>query len=225
MTVERDSTPPSAPLIGGIAPKSYLTTALPAAASIGCVASDPTSGVAGCTVAGYSAIAGAHTLTATATNGAGLVATATLAYTVAKPAAIAQLTLAKGVTLAKLATSGLPVTLRVATASTKLVVKLVARVPKATGKGTRMIVLGTLERVSRQAPRGSGSRSRRRPSGSCRARSREGDIEGHGHGHVGRRSDEAAVQLAQRSPLDLQNLPFGGLVEREKPWHIGARSR
>ena len=100
VTVKRDSSPPAAPLIGGISPKSYLPSALPSAGAITCVSADPTSGVAGCVVTGYSPAAGTHVLTATATNGAGLAATSTLAYTVARPLAISRLALGRGLTLA-----------------------------------------------------------------------------------------------------------------------------
>ena len=95
-------------------------------------------------MSGYGASAGVHTLTAIATNGAGLTATTTLTYTVAKPAAISRLTLAKDLTLDKLARAGILVTLRVATASTRVVLKLSARVPNPSGSGTRAIALGGL---------------------------------------------------------------------------------
>jgi hypothetical protein len=117
---------------------------LPAAGAIQCVSADPTSGTAGCAVTGYSPAAGAHVLTATATNGAGLVATSTLTYTVGKPVAISRLALAKGLTLAKLARSGIPLTVSVAGGSTKLVVTLTARLPAAHGTRARTIVAGTL---------------------------------------------------------------------------------
>ncbi len=51
--------------------------------AISCSASDPTSGVASCSVGGYSTAVGTHTLTATAVNGAGLTSSSTLTYTVA----------------------------------------------------------------------------------------------------------------------------------------------
>ena len=54
MTLKRDSSPPSAPLIAGISPKTYAASGLPPAAAITCVSADPTSGVAGCAVTGYS---------------------------------------------------------------------------------------------------------------------------------------------------------------------------
>ena len=48
--------------------------------------------------------------------------------------------------LARLRSSGLTFTIRVAAASTRLVVKLVATVTKATGTGTRSPTIGTLTR-------------------------------------------------------------------------------
>ncbi len=48
-----------------------------------CAAEDTVSGVASCQVTGYGTSVGTHTLTATATNGAGLTRTATTSYTVA----------------------------------------------------------------------------------------------------------------------------------------------
>jgi hypothetical protein len=147
VTIKRDSTPPSAPVLTGIGATTYSPAALPAASSIGCSATDPTSGVSSCTITGYGSNTGIHTLTAVATNDAGLAASTVLAYTVAKPAAISRLMLPKGLTLAKLAQSGIPLTVRVATASTRLVVKLVARVPRASGHGTREIPLGSLTKT------------------------------------------------------------------------------
>lgn len=85
LTLKRDSSPPPAPTFSGIAPRSYTAAQLPAAGAVSCAASDPTSGVTGCAVSGYAATVGAHTLTARATNGAGLTSTTTLAYTVLAP--------------------------------------------------------------------------------------------------------------------------------------------
>jgi hypothetical protein len=152
VTLKRDSSSPSAPLIGGISPKAYLPAALPAAGALQCASADPTSGVAGCAVTGYSAVAGTHTLTATATNGAGLSATSTLTYTVARPAAISRLALGKGLTLGKLAKAGMPLTVSIASGATKLVVRLTARLAAKDGKGARTILLGTL---TRRVPAGS----------------------------------------------------------------------
>jgi hypothetical protein len=59
---------------------SYLRNSVPAAST--CTASDALSGVSSCVVTGYSTDAGAHTLTATATDLAGNQSTASLSYTV-----------------------------------------------------------------------------------------------------------------------------------------------
>ena len=71
LTIKRDSTPPSAPAITGIASRTYAGANLPSRSALECTAGDPTSGVAWCVVQGYAAGGGAHTLTAVATNGAG----------------------------------------------------------------------------------------------------------------------------------------------------------
>jgi hypothetical protein len=84
-------------------------------------------------------------LSATATNGAGLTAASTLTYVVAKPAAISKLKLTK-VRLAQLRASGLTLTVRVAARSTRLVVKLSALVPKASGTGIRTVAIGGLSK-------------------------------------------------------------------------------
>jgi Subtilase family len=146
LTIKRDSTAPSAPTIRGIAGHVYARAKLPARAAITCTASDPTSGVDRCAIKGYGTGAGAHTLTAVATNDAGLTSASTLRYTVSKPAAITGLTLSRRGELATLARSGIPIRLRVAEGSTRLALKLVARVPKASGKGTRLITLGHVKR-------------------------------------------------------------------------------
>ncbi len=58
----------------------YYTNTVPAAPT--CTATDGQSGLASCTVSGYSAAEGTHTLAATATDNAGNTATATRTYTV-----------------------------------------------------------------------------------------------------------------------------------------------
>ncbi len=151
VTIKRDSTPPAAPLVTGLGERTYLPATLPKTTAVACSSTDPASGVASCSVTGYVKSAGRHTVTATATNGAGLTSSTTLTYTVAKPAAISRLELAKGVTLGRLAKSGLPLSVSVATASTRLVIKVVARIPKAKGGGLRTVVLAT---VTRRAPEG-----------------------------------------------------------------------
>ncbi len=59
---------------------SYWTTGVPTAPT--CSGNDGLSGLVSCTISGYSAAAGSHTVTATATDRAGNVATASLRYTV-----------------------------------------------------------------------------------------------------------------------------------------------
>ena len=151
VSLKRDSTPPTAPVITGIGATKYPIATVPKLSSITCASTDPTSGVVGCVITGYSSAGGSQKLTATATNGAGLTATSTVTYAVEKPAAISRLTLAQGLTLEKLASSGIPLTVRVATASTRLVVTLVARVPRASGQGT---VVTTLARLTKKVSRG-----------------------------------------------------------------------
>ena len=79
------------PAFSGIAARTYLPATLPSAKAIACTATDPTSDVSGCSVTRLRPALGTHPLTATATNGAGLTATSTLGYVVAKPVAIAKL--------------------------------------------------------------------------------------------------------------------------------------
>jgi hypothetical protein len=146
LTIRRDSSAPSIPSITGIGAKAYLPATLPKASAVHCTAVDPTSGIAGCTVTGYGTGFGAHTLRATATDGAGLTTTATLRFTVAKPPAIAKLKLGK-LGLAKLRSSGLKLTVRVAEGSTRIVVRLVATIPNTSGRGRRTLTLGMLTKT------------------------------------------------------------------------------
>ncbi len=144
ITIKRDSTPPPAPVIAGVASKTYAPASLPAQTSLKCTASDPISGIATCTISGYGAAAGRHTLTAVAVDTAGLSTSATLGYSVAEPPAISQLKLAAGLTLTKLARSGARLSVRVAGPGTRLAVTLAARV------GARTIALGrTAKRASK----------------------------------------------------------------------------
>lgn len=82
VTVKRDTVPPTVPTFSGIDAATYTPSTVPAAGAVGCGATDATSGVAGCTVAGYDAALGAHVLSATATDNAGLTSTSTLTYVV-----------------------------------------------------------------------------------------------------------------------------------------------
>jgi hypothetical protein len=144
VTLRRDSTPPTPPVIGGIAPRTYTTATVPRAGGIACQATDATSGVERCTVTGYGAGAGRHRLTAVAVDDAGLTSTSTLAYSVVEPAAISRLVLAKGLTIERLRRSGAALSVRTASARTRLVVSLLARV------GQRTIALGHItKRVQR----------------------------------------------------------------------------
>jgi hypothetical protein len=140
-----DATPPSAPIVAGIGARSYLTTAIPKAGDVTCSASDPTSGISACSVAGYSSAAGAHTLTATATDAAGWTSATTLIYTVVKPRAIATLRLTRKLTRTRLADTGLTLSLQAAAGSTRITVTLVARGSSLAGT-RRVTTLATLSR-------------------------------------------------------------------------------
>jgi hypothetical protein len=162
VTIKHDASPPSAPAFTGIAAQSYTPAQLPPAAGVGCTSSDPTSGVTACAVGGHSAALGPHTLTATATNGAGLTSTATLVYTVVAPIvgsstvdAISSLTAAKKATKVSIITRfGVKATLKAAAAKTKLVItvtlrgKKVASLTKTVGKGTARLKI-RLQRTGR----------------------------------------------------------------------------
>lgn len=80
--IDIDKTAPTVSLVGGPADGgSYYFGSVPAAPT--CSASDALSGLAGsCTVSGYSAAVGTHTVTATATDKAGNQSNATAGYTV-----------------------------------------------------------------------------------------------------------------------------------------------
>lgn len=81
VTVKIDKTLPIVALTGGPTDGgSYYFGAVPAAPT--CSASDALSGLAGCTVAGYSTVVGPHTVSATATDLAGNLKTASATYTV-----------------------------------------------------------------------------------------------------------------------------------------------
>lgn len=84
--LRRDATPPAVPAIGGIAATTYTAGRVPPTSALTCSSSDATSGLAGCVVTGHGATAGTHTLTATASDVAGNIRTATLTYAVAAPA-------------------------------------------------------------------------------------------------------------------------------------------
>ena len=173
LLVKRDSSPPSIPVFAGVSNQTYTAATLPPAAAIACSASDPTSGIDSCTVSGYGSSPGQHTLTAIATDDAGLTATSTLTYTVstrstptaptnpggtrggpdaprgpgAKPVAVSRLAFGTDRKLAVVVRSGLRITLHASRPGTHIVVTLVARVPRSSGHGTRFIALGGVTRT------------------------------------------------------------------------------
>ena len=151
VTVKRDSVPPTAPTFAGIAPGARFTTlTVPPAGSIGCTASDATSGVTSCMVTGYSAAIGPHVLTATATDESGLASSATLTYTVTPPPAVTRPPAAKSLqllsrqTIASVLRRGFGCTLDVTADATRLVATLkvgkttvgTLKVTKQRGKAT-----------------------------------------------------------------------------------------
>ena len=163
-TIKHDSSPPSAPAFSAITARSYTQAQLPAAGAVGCTSSDPTSGVTSCAVSGFSTALGPHTLTATATNGAGLSSTATLAYMVvpAPPtvasssvaAAISALSAAKGrLKASNVAGAGLKATLNAASANTKLKVTVGLR-GRSIATLSRTVQKGTARLTIRLTPRG-----------------------------------------------------------------------
>jgi hypothetical protein len=81
-----DLTSPAAPTLNGIVAKEYSSGTLPAESAISCTSTDEISALASCSVTGYSATTGQHTLTATARDNAGHTSTSTLTYSVVKPA-------------------------------------------------------------------------------------------------------------------------------------------
>ena len=78
-TLKVDTSAPTAPVFKGIK-KKYKNGKKPKKNKISCTSSDPTSAVTGCVIGGFSKKKGKHTLTATATNGAGLTSIATFKY-------------------------------------------------------------------------------------------------------------------------------------------------
>ena len=114
-TAKVDTIPPTVALANG--PAGTVTYGnVPDNAA--CTATDATSGLRDCAVAGYSAAVGSHTLKATATDNAGNRGTVSRAYTVAKADQVIRLSAAGSatfgdpdVTVTATATSGLPVDL------------------------------------------------------------------------------------------------------------------
>jgi hypothetical protein len=109
--VKRDSTPPTVPVFTGIQGGTIAAPQLPPPPAVGCTAADPTSGVDSCVISGYGRQSGPHTLTATATNDAGLTSSSTLAYSVVRSAAAGRLKLPKRLSVGALRRSGLSLAL------------------------------------------------------------------------------------------------------------------
>ncbi len=83
VTIKRDATDPTDISFSGITDSaSFYFGDVPAQSSLGCTAEDATSGLASCSISGYSNAVGTHTLTATATDKAGNSDTKTLTYEV-----------------------------------------------------------------------------------------------------------------------------------------------
>jgi hypothetical protein len=127
VTVKRDATPPTAPVIGGIGAQTFERAFLPPQSAIGCTASDATSGLdpSGCVVSGYSNALGSHMLTATARDNAGLTSATSLAYRVVrtKPP-ISRLRAARVVSTRGFLRGGLGARVRVTRPRTRLVASL-----------------------------------------------------------------------------------------------------
>ena len=79
VTFKLDRTAPTGITFKGIK-KKYKNGKKPKKNKISCSATDAVSGVTSCVIKGFSKKKGKHTLTATATNGAGLTSTATFKY-------------------------------------------------------------------------------------------------------------------------------------------------
>jgi Subtilase family len=79
VSFKRDASKPVGITFHGIK-KKYKHGKKPKKKKVTCTASDPTSGITSCVITGFSKKKGKHTLTATATNGAGLTSTATFKY-------------------------------------------------------------------------------------------------------------------------------------------------
>jgi hypothetical protein len=79
VTFKRDGTAPTAIAFHGIK-KKYKNGKKPKKNKVTCSALDSVSGVTSCVISGFSKKKGKHTLTATATNGAGLTSSATFTY-------------------------------------------------------------------------------------------------------------------------------------------------
>ena len=79
VTLKRDASAPTGITFHGIK-KKYKNGKKPRKNKVSCSATDTVSGVTSCVISGFSKKKGKHTLTATATNGAGLTSTAKFKY-------------------------------------------------------------------------------------------------------------------------------------------------
>ena len=135
---------------------------MPAKSALRCTSSDATSGLAGCSLTGYATGAGTHTITATATDTAGLARSSTLTYRVSTPAAISSLAV-RAVSRSTLLSRGLSFSVDAAKSATKLTGTLTVK------SGGRRVAVGTVTTTV-----GSGTRSvRLRLSSSGRSRVRK----------------------------------------------------
>ena len=80
--VKIDGTPPGTPTVPALSRAEYKGADLPSPSTIGCTASDATSGLDRCDVAGYATRLGSHTVRATAFDRGGLSSFADVAYRV-----------------------------------------------------------------------------------------------------------------------------------------------
>ncbi len=141
VTIKRDASPPSTPTFTGIKSGAFNAKRLPGRSRVRCTATDPTSGVDSCRVSGFSRRPGTHTLTAVATNDAGLTSTARLRYRV-RPAAARRLHVRRRIALATLRTHGIAFSVSVRVRPTTLVARLfskgkvVGRVHRRSSRGT-----------------------------------------------------------------------------------------
>lgn len=140
VTIKRDASPPTKPVIRGIRARRYTPRTIPRKRAISCRASDPTSSVRRCVISGFKAAPGRHRLTARATNRAGLSSVRRLTYTGRGPVAAGRLKLARRIKRAALLDEGLPVRVKIGGRKTKLTATLLA----ATGPGRKTTRVGRL---------------------------------------------------------------------------------
>lgn len=178
-TVRRDTVPPAAPTIQGIGATSYAAGALPAPSAIACTSSDATSGLSSCVVTGYDPNPGTHTLTAIATDNAGLRSTSTLTYTVAAAPADAVASVSRPVRASAL------IAMPSARACVKKAKRLKLRISRpASGAVTlvRVKITGVKKLVTRTKAGTITLPKLRRKKGDCEGH-RDADRRAHRHGH------------------------------------------